>query len=226
MSEFNWKLITGGCLSILVSNAIIPPEIKANAAIIADNLTGKTSENAVKLSSDDKVEQALKFIFKQEGKCQNWPSDSGNYFQGKLGYTCEGIIPETLWNAKEYFKYCLDSFSGHPADSVKFCYDKDPKKFHEAAKQTYINKYFAPGGCAELSDTLAFISCADVSILSGVGKSKKFVQQTTNISSGKERAKAINELHRQQLMSITNKPQFHEGWGNRKKAMDEFINSN
>lgn len=225
MTDFNWKIVTGGCMAVLISNAIIPPELKASAAIITDNLTGKTSENAAKLSSEDKVEQALNFIFKAEGKCQNWANDAGNYYQGKLGYTCEGIIPETLWNAKEYFSYCLNDFSGHPADSVKHCYDKDSQKFHESAKQTYINKYFAPGGCAELTDTLAFISCADASILSGIGKSREFVQRTANISNGKERAKAINELHRQQLMSI-NKPQFHEGWGNRKKAMADFIDGN
>ena len=41
----------------------------------------------------DKAAEALAEIFKSEGKCQNWASDSGNSFQGKIGYTCMGVIP-------------------------------------------------------------------------------------------------------------------------------------
>ena len=50
MSDFNWKVITGGCLAILISNAILPPEIKAtvtqNVTQTVNNLTGKSNLKA------------------------------------------------------------------------------------------------------------------------------------------------------------------------------------
>ena len=41
----------------------------------------------------DKAAETLAEIFKSEGRCQNWASDSGNEFQGKIGYTCMGVTP-------------------------------------------------------------------------------------------------------------------------------------
>jgi Glycosyl hydrolase 108 len=229
--DFNWDTVSTVATIAIASYVVIPlapPPVVAQVQIATEAVTGKTNKQATQLvadtstGKDKKVDAALKLIFNSEGKCQNWNSDSGNYFQGRKGYTCEGIIPETLWSAKEIFSYCMSGFTGHPADSVKFCYDKDPKKFHQAAIQTYIQKYFAPGKCSDLKQP-AFEACADASILSGIGKSRQFVNQSEGISDPVARAKKINDLHRQQLMGISSKPEYHNGWSNRKDRMDSYI---
>lgn len=227
--DFNWDIISKISTFMVVSYIAVPlapPSVVAQVELMKDAATGKTNQQAAQLvsntSGSDKVEAALKLIFDSEGKCQNWGSDSGNYFQGKLGYTCEGIIPETLWSAREIFSYCMNGFTGHPADSVKHCYDKDPKKFHQAARETYIKKYFAPGGCTDLVQP-AFEACADAAILSGIGKSREFANRSKGISDPVQQAKAINNFHRQQLQGITSKPEFQNGWMNRKDKMDGYI---
>jgi hypothetical protein len=230
--DFNWDIVSWISTAAIVSYVVVPlapPSIAAQVQITVDAATGKTNKQATQLVSDTstgkdkKVDAALKLIFNSEGKCQNWSGDNGNYFQGKKGYTCEGIIPETLWGAKEIFSYCMSGFTGHPADSVKHCYDMDSKKFHQAARETYIKKYFAPGGCNELKQP-AFEVCADAAILSGIGRSREFANRSSGISDPVERAKAINNYHRKQLEGITSKPQYQAGWANRKNAVDKYIN--
>lgn len=235
--DFNWDIVSWISSAAIASYVVIPlapPAVVAQVEITVDAATGKTNKQAAQLVSasaststtsggnDKKVDAALKLIFNSEGKCQNWSSDSGNYFQGRKGYTCEGIIPETLWSAKEIFSYCMTGYTGHPADSVKYCYDKDSKKFHQAAVETYIKKYFAPGGCSELRQP-AFEACADAAILSGIGRSREFANRSKGISDPVQQAKAINNYHRSQLRGITSKPEFQVGWGNRKDRMDQYI---
>jgi hypothetical protein len=234
--DFNWDIVSWISTIAIASYVVIPlapPAVVAQAEITIDAATGKTNKQAARLVSaststtsggnNKKVDAALKLIFNSEGKCQNWSRDSGNYFQGRKGYTCEGIIPETLWNAKEIFSYCMTGFTGHPADSVKHCYDKDPKQFHQAAIETYIKKYFAPGGCSELRQP-AFEACADAAILSGIGRSREFANRSKGISDPVQQAKAINSYHRSQLRGITSKPEYQGGWANRKDRMDQYIN--
>ena len=88
--------------------------------------TGSSSSSG----SSKKGEEALSQIFKSEGRCQNWASDSGNKFQGKIGYTCMGVIPSECWNNRNgIFAPLLSGFNGHPADFCKYAYDKSQGKF-------------------------------------------------------------------------------------------------
>ena len=55
--------------------------------------TVPTTSTPTTTHSGDKATETLAEIFKHEGQCQNWASDSGNKFQGKIGWTCMGVIP-------------------------------------------------------------------------------------------------------------------------------------
>lgn len=57
-------------------------------------------------------------------------------FQGKMGYTCMGITPETGYNNRNQFPDCA-GFSGHPADFVKWCYDRSQTNFKTGAANIY-----------------------------------------------------------------------------------------
>jgi len=67
-----------------------------------DTLADEIAEQLLADAEDDlnkKAEEALVEIFKHEGQCQNWSSDSGNKFQGKIGYTCKGTYRLDTWES-------------------------------------------------------------------------------------------------------------------------------
>jgi len=106
----------------------------------------------------------LKQIFGHEGKCQNWKSDSGNKFQGSIGYTCNGIIPSVGYNNRNgAFSYAADKCKGQGANFVKCAHDVDPAKFKAGAAEVYKSQYFKPGGCSQLKMP-AYYVCADIAV--------------------------------------------------------------
>lgn len=60
----------------------------------------------------------------------------GNMFQNRRGYTCMGLTPETGYTNRKKFPDC-SSFTGHPADFVKWCYDRNPSSFKTGATDVY-----------------------------------------------------------------------------------------
>jgi hypothetical protein len=90
------------------------------------------------------------------------------------------------------------------------------------SRQDYIQEYIEPGGCSTLPSP-TFQSCTDAAISSGPGRSRQFLQQTNGTVDPVERAKEINQLHRQHLLN-TPYPQFHRGFSNQKDRVDDYIN--
>ena len=148
MSDFNWKVITGGCLAILISNAILPPEIKAtvtqNVTQTVNNLTGKSNlkapEETAKLVTEAGINDtnfawAIHHILVPEGGFSNHPSDGG-------GATKYGIIKSV---AK---RHGLEVGSISKVDAIKIYYtdywlasgaNKAPSPLNLAILNSYVN---------------------------------------------------------------------------------------
>lgn len=47
-----------------------------------------------------------------------------------------GLTPETGYTNRKKFPDC-SSFTGHPADFVKWCYDRNPSSFKTGATDVY-----------------------------------------------------------------------------------------
>jgi hypothetical protein len=163
--------------------------------------SGSAPTPATSTGSDlaTKANEALTEIFQSEGLCQNWASDSGNHFNGEIGYTCMGLIPEECWdNRNAFFQYAASSYSGSPAQFCKFAYDMDKTQYKSGAAQLYIKKYFTPGGCSVLPQP-AFYVCSDIAVLSGIGRSQRYLKQlgpltATDAASIKDYAHKLNNL--------------------------------
>ncbi|KAG2386414.1 hypothetical protein C9374_002860 [Naegleria lovaniensis] len=180
-------------------------------------------------SNSKKAEESLVQIFRSEGKCQNWASDSGNSFQGKIGYTCMGVIPSQCWNNRNgIFAPLLGGFNGHPADFCKYAYDKNTVVFKQCAAQLYIQNYFGPGGCNPLPMP-AFYVCADIAVNSGTGRSRQYIAELGGYhgQDAKQFARALNEKHRADYKrwgcpTCKNRV-FLKGWLARADERDRFI---
>ncbi len=182
----------------------------------------------------NKAAEALKEIFSSEGQCQNWSSDSGNSFQGKIGWTCQGLIPSVCWNNRfNNFQYANpNSYKGHPADFCKYAYDLNRSAYSTAAAQIYTNNYFGPGGCNPLPQP-AFYVCADIAVNSGTGRSQQYLRElgglTSTTASGiKSYARKLNDRHRQDYIRWSASgpnAKFRQGWLNRAAHRDAYINA-
>lgn len=237
-SEFDWRWVTVGGMIILVSNCIIPPLAKqevlqaATVAVSAiragqNPVAAIANLQAANNISTNKAEAALQLAFGFEGGCQNWGSDSGNWFQGGKGFTCMGIIPSVGWNHRNGLLSELGAgFSGHPSMFVKFAHDKNPSAFKTVVAEIYKQDYFAPGGCADLPQP-AFEVCADIAINSGVGRSRQYLREIGNIADPKQLARVLNARHRQDYIrwsSPGNKDAvFRAGWLSRADRRDRYI---
>lgn len=182
----------------------------------------------------NKEEEALKEILGSEGQCQNWSGDSGNKFEGRIGYTCVGIIPSVGWNSRNSaFGYAVASFRGHPSMFVKHAYDVDRSKFTEGSKKIYREQYFGPGGCSPLPQPIFYV-CSDIAVNSGTGRSKQFLRELGAFSGSgstqiKDYARRLNEKHRAFYKYIgrpgTKNNRFLRGWLNRADHRDTYINN-
>ncbi|WP_449415976.1 glycosyl hydrolase 108 family protein [Phormidium nigroviride] len=232
--EFDFRLVTWGVVALTVAYILVPPVIQSEPAqqlisvaqITADKVIGKTQKDATNISTN-KAEAALLVAFGFEGGCQNLGNDSGNWFQGLHGFTCMGIIPSVGWNHRNGLLSELGAgFNGHPSMFVKFAYDKNPSAFKAAVAQIYKQDYFAPGGCAQLSQP-AFEVCADIAINSGVGRSRQYLREIGTITDQKQLARALNERHRQDYIRWSapgNKDSvFRAGWLSRADRRDRYI---
>ncbi|HEY9864918.1 MAG TPA: glycosyl hydrolase 108 family protein, partial [Candidatus Obscuribacterales bacterium] len=148
MSEFNWKVITGGCLAILISNAILPPELKAtvtqNVTKTVNNLGGKSNfkapEETAKLVTEAGINDtnfawAIHHILVPEGGFSNHHNDGG-------GATKYGIIESV---AK---RHGLDVRRISKVDAIKIYYqdywlesgaNKAPSPLNLAIMNSYVN---------------------------------------------------------------------------------------
>lgn len=148
MSEFNWKMVTGGMMAILISNAILPPEIKAtvtqNVTQTVNNLTGnsnlKAPEETAKLVTEAGINDAnfawaIHHILVPEGGFSNHPNDGG-------GATKYGIIESV---AK---RHGLEVRNISKLDAIKIYYqdywlasgaNKAPSPLNLAILNSYVN---------------------------------------------------------------------------------------
>nr|CAG4717301.1 unnamed protein product [Naegleria fowleri] len=183
------------------------------------------------MDNTKKAEEALAQIFGSEGKCQNWAFDSGNSFQGKIGYTCMGVIPAECWNNRNgIFAPLLGGFKGHPADFCKYAYDRNQVVYKQCAAQLYTQNYFGPGGCNQLPMP-AFYVCADIAVNSGTGRSKQYINELGGYhgQNAKQFARALNEKHRADYKrwgcpTCKNRV-FLKGWLARADARDRYIDN-
>lgn len=175
----------------------------------------------------DKVKLTLIEIFGNEGACQNQASDTGNWYDGKLGYTCQGVTPKVGYELKDkYYSYASKSFTGSKELFVKYAHDKDMNKFEEGTGNLYVDKYFYV--CSQFEMPTYYI-CSDVSVNSGPGRSKKFIDQLEEKGkswSKKKYATEFNELHRQFYKELGKQEKYKpylKGWLKRAEHRDEYI---
>ncbi|XP_057302257.1 uncharacterized protein LOC130636528 [Hydractinia symbiolongicarpus] len=174
----------------------------------------------------EKYSHALQKMFKFEGKCQNWREDSGNYFEGRLGYTCMGVTPGVGWNNRYLFDNC-GGYTSYPALFVKYCYDRNPSSFKKGVEKLYIKNYLSV--CDKLADP-AFFVCGDISLNSGPGRVKTFMSELGSPGNDiKGYARRLNQLHRDFYIRITRRnpeyQRFIAGWLQRADERDSYINN-
>jgi len=178
--------------------------------------------------SGDTVSITLKKVLGSEGKCQNWSEDSGNWFNGKLGYTCAGITPSVGYAHRNgAFAYASGCQSRSAEMFVKCAWDTDESAFIAGAGEVYTNNYFRPGGCADFPQPLHYV-CSDIAVNSGTGRSKQYIRELGSVSGDyKGYARRMNEMHRQDYIRWsapgTANARFRQGWLNRAAERDRFI---
>ncbi len=167
--------------------------------------------------SGDVIESALSFTFGKEGGCQNWANDKGNWFQGKRGWTCMGIVPAT------WYRHRNGLAKGLPED-VKQAHDQDSAKFKAIASEIYKKDYFVPGGCHKLSQPASTI-CFDIAVNSGPGTSRRFLKAATGTAI--EQAKSLINQHDAFYQQIVAKDRsqtvFIAGWNNRTNYRRQYV---
>lgn len=178
-----------------------------------------------------KEEEALDEIFGHEGLCQNWKEDTGNWFNGRLGFTCMGVTPGVGYNNRNgAFKYAISACgSKSPEMFVKCAFDLNRSQFKTGSAEVYMKSYFGPGGCSPLPQP-AFYICADISVNSGPGRSKQYLNELGPLKGDiKAYARKLNDRHRQDYIKWsapgTGNERFRQGWLNRAAARDRYIDS-
>mmetsp|Transcript_9731 Transcript_9731/g.14361 ORF Transcript_9731/g.14361 Transcript_9731/m.14361 type:complete len:302 (-) Transcript_9731:21-926(-) len=182
-----------------------------------------------KCSQSTKLKDSLRMIFSSEGKCQNWSSDSGNWMNGKLGYTCAGIIPSVGYNNRNLFSYASSCLNGPSHLFVKCAWDKSNSKFNDAAAKIYEKQYAIAGGCANLPQP-AYYVCFDIAVNSGPGRSKQFIREFGGYNGNPiDFATKLNERHRSFYISISQpgskNHKFRAGWLRRADHRKQYIAS-
>jgi len=206
---------------------VTPTAPSTPAATAAPAKPAPATAAPVASSASQKIAITLKQIFQNEGSCQNSASDSGNTFQGKVGYTCVGVTPSLGYNNRNgEFSYALPTFKGHPSAFVKYAYDLSAAKFTVGAGNIYAAQYFTPGACSNLPQPAHYV-CSDIAVNSGPGKSSQYVKELGKIGADvKAYARALNEKHRQfyKKIGVGANAKFLAGWLARANARDAFIN--
>ena len=204
--------------------------IGANEYVSSSYLSECSSTPLTPVTKDSDIILTLKRILGSEGKCQNWKQDSGNWMNGRLGYTCAGIIPSVGYQHRNsQFAYARQCLSVSPESFVKCAWDLDEFEFIRAASRIYTENYFKPGGCSSFPQPLHYV-CSDIAVNSGIGRSKEYIRELGNVGSNvKEYARRMNELHRQDYIKWsapgTQNHVFRQGWLNRAADRDKFINT-
>jgi hypothetical protein len=182
-------------------------------------------------SHTDKIAITLRHIFTNEGGCQNWNNDSGNWLNGKKGYTCAGITPGVGYNGRDkYYSYAISQCSSVSAELfVKCAWDLSQSKFNAGSETLYTDQYFRPGGCADYPQPLHFV-CSDIAVNSGPGRSKQYIRDLGSPGSDfKGYARRMNQMHREDYIRWSQpgsaNAQFRAGWLARADSRDKFINT-
>ena len=135
-------------------------------------------------------------IFKAEGQCQNWASDSGNKFNGKIGYTCMGQNVVTI--EMESFLHSLKVTLVVQKNSTSMVMIRTELSINNVLPNCILRNYFTPAGCNDLPQP-AFYVCSDIAVNSGVGRSKQYLAELGGYSGqgAKTFARQLNDKQRQ-----------------------------
>lgn len=174
---------------------------------------------------------ALRMIFGHEGKCTNNAGDSGNHFDGRVGYTCMGVTPKTGWTYRKYYSSDCKAKCVDKVLFTKCCYDLSHDAYRSSTEDLYEKEFFERGGCTTLPWP-AFYVCADIAINSGIGRSKSMVSDarkdmpcSLSACDGKGFCLKLNAAHRQFYKDIAakdaSKQQFLKGWLKRADDRDK-----
>lgn len=201
-------------LMLMAGTMVITSFDPSNASNVIDKAIEAVSPPNV---NGDVIESALSFTFGKEGGCQNWANDKGNWFQGRRGWTCMGIVPAT-WH-----RHRNGLAKGLPAD-VKQAHDQDPVRFKQVAAEIYKKDYFIPGGCHKLAHPASTI-CFDIAVNSGPGTSKRFLKAATGTPL--QQAESLINQHHQFYQTIVardpSQAEFINGWNNRTQARRQYV---
>lgn len=178
-------------------------------------------------SGKSKIAEALEQIFGNEGGCQNQSTDSGNKFDGKIGYSCMGVTPSVGWNNRsKYYSFAISKCEdiNNKANFVKCAHDLDLAKFKSGTESLYKKDYADIGGCTNLPQPAYYI-CFDTAVNQGPGWSSKTVKNNPiGNSDGKTYGLKLNELSRAYLKSLKN-PTYEKGWMNRCDNREKYCNN-
>jgi len=180
-------------------------------------------------SGKSKISESLPLILESEGQCGNNSADSGNWFEGQLGYTCMGITPLTGWNNRKYFQYALSKCSGNKAMFVKCAYDLSKTSFQAGAEKVYETQFVDVAGCTNLPQP-AYYVCLDTAVNHGPYWTQKRVKENPiGNKDGKTYGLALNNMSRNYYKEIAannpSKQQFLNGWLNRATKRENYCNA-
>jgi hypothetical protein len=169
-------------------------------------------------------EKAMAFTGPKEGGCQDWDRDKGNWYKGRKGWTCFGIVPATADQAVADGVMRLPP--GVDVWSLNKWFDADESEFKAGATKIYQHYYFKPIKGDELPEIVAVIAF-DISVNGGSGLANGFLRDTTHIKEPKARAKEINRLMEAHYRGIVarrpDQEVFLGGWLNRVKKQRKLI---
>lgn len=181
-------------------------------------------QSGVSNSVGGSFEKAMAFTGPKEGGCQDWDRDRGNWYKGRKGWTCFGIVPATADQAVADGVMRLPS--GVDIWSLNKWFDADESGFKAIATKIYQHYYFKPIKGDELPEVVAVIAF-DISVNGGSGLANGFLKDTAHIEDAKARAKEINRLMESHYRGIVarrpDQEVFLQGWLNRASKQRELI---
>ena len=150
---------------------------------------------------DKNFEKGLKFVLAREGGCSNHPNDSG-------GETNKGITHKT------YDAYRKSQ--GLPIRSVKDITDKE-------VKEIYYNNYYKASGADKVGDPKLSTVVFDTAVNMGVNRAKTILKKSNG---NVDKYLALRQdKYKEFVQAKPSQKVFLQGWQNRVKDLDNYINS-
>lgn len=176
-------------------------------------------------SNESVFEKTVKFVGMQEGKCQNWSSDSGNWVNGMGPFsTCLGVTAGTLLAHQQDIAKGIN-FSLNQ-DFVRESYDKNPEQFKLISREILKKDYYEKAKCDQFKSPAGEI-CTAVVFNSGVGVTPDIAAAIAKAGNPKNPvaiAQVISDWHSNYYESIADKyPQFIAGWRKNVAVRNDYI---